>query len=98
MITELVQFKTKQGVSDADILIASEEAHEGFVAKCRGFISRELLKSAQGQWVDIARWETMMDAQKAMQAFMGHPATRTFGEIIVPSSIKIMHLELVKKY
>ncbi len=98
MIVELAQFKTKSGVSDAEVLAASQDANDGFLAKQKGYISRELLKSGDGEWIDIVRWETMEDAQKAMQDFMGNPSTKRFGETIDPSSIKMMHLEMVKKY
>ncbi len=98
MVIELVQFKAKSGVSDIEVLAASQEAHDGFLAKQRGYVSRELLKSSEGAWVDIVHWETMEDAQAAMDSFMGHPSTKKFGEVIDPSSIKMMHLKVAKKY
>ena len=66
MVFELAQFKTKAGISDADILTASQEAQDGFLAKQEGYISREFSKSTEGEWVDIVHWETMEDAQVAM--------------------------------
>lgn len=98
MVVELAQFKAKDGISDAEVLTASQEAHEGFLAKQKGYVTRELLKSKDGEWVDIVHWETMEDAQAAMNAFMGHPSTKKFAEVIDPASIKMMHLEVVKKY
>lgn len=98
MIVELAQFKTKSGISDTEVLAASHEAQEGFLAKCKGFVSRELLKSDDGEWVDILHWKTMEDAQKAMQDMMASPSTKKFNEVIDPSSIKMMHLEVAKKY
>ncbi len=98
MTIEIAQFKIKAGVSDAEVLTASQEAHDGFLTTYNGFLDRELLKSSDEEWIDIVRWETMEDAQKAMQNFMGHPSTKKFGEVIDPSSIKMMHCEVVKKY
>lgn len=98
MVIELAQFKTKTGISDSEILVASQEVHDGFLAKQKGYISRELLKSADGEWVDIVHWETMKDAQAAMQNFMGSPSTKKIVEVIDDSSIKMMHLEVAKKY
>ena len=98
MTIEIAQFKIKAGVSDAEVLTASQEAHDGFLTTCNGFLDRELLKSSDEEWIDIVRWETMEDAQKAMQNFMGHPSTKKIGEVIDPSSIKMMHCEVVKKY
>jgi heme-degrading monooxygenase HmoA len=98
MIIELAQFKTKSGVNDAEVLGASQEAHDGFLAKQKGYISRELLKSSEGEWIDIVHWETIEDAQTAMNSFMGHHSTKRFAEIVDPPSIKMMHLKVVKKY
>lgn len=98
MVIEMAQFKMKVGVSEDEVLAASQEAQDGFLAKQKGYVSRELLKSSEGEWVDIVHWETMEDAQTAMNSFMGHPSTKKFGEVIDPSSIKMMHLEVVKKY
>ena len=94
----MAQFKMKVGVSEDEVLAASQEAQDGFLAKQKGYVSRELLKSSEGEWVDIVHWETMEDAQKAMQDFMGHSSTKKFGEVIDPSSIKMLHLEVVKRY
>lgn len=98
MVIELAQFKTKPGVSDTDALAAFQEAHDGFLSKCKGFISHELLKSGEGEWVDIIHWETMEDPKNATQDFMSHPSTKRFIEVTDHSSIKMMHLDLVKKY
>lgn len=98
MVVELAQFKAKQGVSDDEVLAASQEAHDGFLAEQKGYVNRELLKSDEGEWVDIVHWETMEDAQAAMQNFTGNPSTKKFVEVIDNSSIKMMHLEVTKKY
>ena len=91
MVFELAQFKTKAGISDADILTASQEAQDGFLAKQKGYISREFSKSTEGGWVDIVHWETMEDAQVAMQKFMGHPSTEKF-----VSEKNIKHLKAMR--
>lgn len=98
MVVELAQFKAKPGVSDTQVITASDEAHQGFLAKQRGYSKRELLKSSNGTWVDIVHWESIEDAQAAMNSFMGHPSTQAFGGVIDPSTIVMMHLEIVKKY
>lgn len=98
MVVEIAQFKAKSDVSDTEVMAASQEAHEGFLMRHKGFVSRELLKSGNDEWIDILHWKTMEDAQKAMRNMMDHPSTKKFNEIIDPSSIKIMHLEVMKKY
>lgn len=98
MVVETSQFKTKTGVSDAQLLAASQEAHDGFLSKCKGFVSRELLKADDGTWLDIVHFETMEDAQAAMQSFLGQPSTKAFEEAIDPATAQMRHFEVAKKY
>jgi hypothetical protein len=51
------------------------------------------LRSNEGERIDIVHWDTMENAQTAMDLFIGHPSTKRFEEVIYPSSIKMMHLE-----
>lgn len=98
MVVETSQFKTKPGVSDTQFLAASQEAHDGFLSKCKGFVSRELLKSDDGTWFDIVHFETMEDAQAAMQDFLGQSSTNAFEEAIDPATAQMRHFEVAKKY
>lgn len=98
MVVEMAQFKTKTGVADDEVLAASQEAHDGFLAVHKGFVSRELLKSDNGEWVDIVHWETMEDATAAMQGFLGHASTKKFEDVIDPTTVKMMHLVVARTY
>lgn len=98
MIIEVVQFKAKSGVSDDEVLAASQEGHNSFLAKQKGYVSRELAKSSEGEWVDIVHWETMEDAEADEKAFMEHPSTKKFVEMIDLSSMKMVRWEVIKKY
>lgn len=97
-IVEIAQFKIKPGITDEEMLKASQEAHDGFLKKHKGFISRELLKSEEGIWIDIVHWESIEDAEAAMKNFLGHPSTKKFEQIIDTSTVKMMHLRQLKKY
>ena len=98
MVTETSQFKTKQGISEDAFLNASQKAQDEFLSKCEGFISRELLKSEDGTWMDIVHFKTMEDAQEAMQKFVGHPSTKAFEEAIDPATAQMRHFEVAMKY
>jgi hypothetical protein len=65
---------------------------------CKGCVSRELLKADDGTWFDIVHFETMADAQSAMQNFLGHPSTKAFEEAIDPSTAQMRHFEVARKY
>ncbi|MBI4085339.1 MAG: hypothetical protein HY432_02420 [Candidatus Liptonbacteria bacterium] len=99
-IVEIAQFKLVAGVSEKDFLQEAEVVQNNFLEKQRGYgyIDRELLKDKDGQWVDILHWNSMEEAHKAAEVMMSDPATQDFMQKIDPSSVKMLHLEVVKKY
>ena len=96
MVVETAQFNTKSGVSDTELLAASQQAHDGYLSKCKGFVSRELLKAEDGTWVDLVHFETREDAQAAAKHFPGHPATRAFEDAIDPATATMSHFEVAQ--
>ena len=98
LIVEVAQFKLATGVREEDFLREVEAVQKNFLEKQNGYINRELLKDKDGQWVDILHWNSMEEAQKAAEVMMGDPATQGFMQKIDPSSVKMLHLEVVKKY
>ncbi len=97
-IVEIAQFRLATGVNDKDFLQEAEVVQKNFLEKQGGYIDRELLKDKDGQWVDILHWNSMEEAQKAAEVMMSDPATQSFMQKIDPSSVKMLHLEQVKKY
>lgn len=69
MAVEVVLFKPAEGVSEAQILETAKALQQA-VVNMPGYIDRQLLKDAQGQWVDIVWWESMEQALKASDAIM----------------------------
>jgi hypothetical protein len=98
MIVETSQFRAKPGVSDAQLLAASQLAYEGFLSRCKGLVGRELLKADDGTWFDIVRFETMTDATAAMEGFLGRSSTKAFEDAIDPATVQMRHFEVVRKY
>lgn len=98
MVVETARFKTKPGVSDKQLLAASKVAYDGYLSKCKGFVSRELLKTSNGTWLDIVHFESMEDAQVAAENFAGNPSAKAFEEAIDPATAKMSHYEVAKKY
>ena len=76
----------------------AEAVQKNFLEKQSGYIDRELLKDKDGQWVDMLHWNSMEEAQKAAEVTMSDLATQGFMQKIDPSSVKMLHLELIKKY
>ena len=97
-IVEIAQFKLATGVNDEDFLQEAEAVQKNFLEKQSGYIDRELLKDKDGGWTDILHWNSMEEAQKAAEVMMSDPGAQGFMQKIDPSSVKMLHLELIKKY
>ncbi|HMS31998.1 MAG TPA: hypothetical protein PKA29_01845 [Candidatus Saccharibacteria bacterium] len=98
MIIETSQFKTKGGVSDEQLLTASQQAQDNYLAQCKGYESRTLAKHTDGTWLDIVVFASTDDAQAALQGFNGNPHTKAFEECIDPQTARMNHWEIAKQY
>ncbi|MCL2599729.1 MAG: hypothetical protein FWD88_00900 [Treponema sp.] len=72
-IVELPSFTLKEGVSEADFLLAHEKLNRDFMAKQEGYVSHELLRDG-GKWFDLAVWESMEAKEKAFKDIYGNAA------------------------
>jgi hypothetical protein len=61
MILEVSQFRLGPGVGEQAFLEAAEESQSGFLGAQAGFVSRDLLRAEDGSWMDIVRFEEMLD-------------------------------------
>jgi hypothetical protein len=98
MIVEIAEFKTKKGVTDLQVLKASQKAYDDFLSKCKGFISRELIKSDDETWMDVVHFETVEDAENAAREFPNNPGGKAFEEVIDMTTAKMLHFKVAKKY
>jgi hypothetical protein len=88
---ELVEFRLKEGVSTAAFL-AAVEASQVAVRRFPGFISRELLGSDEGLWIDLVHWRSHADALAAAEAFGSMPEVAAFADMIDPQHVRMLHL------
>ena len=77
----IITFKLKDGVSEEDFLAASDEIQENYISKCKGFVSRQLMK-IDGMWTDWVTWETMSDAENSMQQSEENESGKKFTSLI----------------
>ena len=77
----IITFKLKDDVSSEDFLAASDEIQEKYLSKCKGFISRQLMM-IDGVWTDWVIWETMADANIAMEQSMADESAKKFTSLI----------------
>lgn len=63
-IMEMLSFKLKKGISEADFLLAHEKFNREFMSKQRGYISHQLIRDDNG-WFDVAVWDSLESKEKA---------------------------------
>jgi len=98
MFVEVAQFKANPGVSDEKVLVASQKVHDNYLSMCKGFVSRELLKSEDGTWMDVVHFETFSDAKAATDNFPNNPSAKEFDSLLDVKTAKMMRFKSLKKY
>jgi len=84
---EIARFELREGVALEALLQASGALEEGFLAKQRGYLGRELLRQGERSFVDLVRWADRSSADAAMAGAMASPAcTGYFGLMVPPAS------------
>jgi hypothetical protein len=96
-VLEVVLFKLKPGADEAAFLAASEAVMPD-LRTMHGFIRRELLKDADGRWMDTVHWHNLDDAHRAAEVFLSLSCAQTLVALIDETSMTMLHLEPVRSY
>lgn len=95
MFVEFVIFKTNPGVSDAQV-IEKAQVIQQLAAGMGVPFELELLKSEEGEWVEVARWNSKEEAQRVEQAVMNLPEAQQAMAVMDESSLRMMFLHPVE--
>ncbi len=91
---EIVHFRLKSDVSEADFLQATAKADRA-IGSLGGFISRHVSRDENGNWIDYVLWESMTEALDAAQIFHTLPDAQEFCSMLDMSQTRMSHLSLV---
>ena len=102
-IIEFAPFKLVEGVDESTLLAASDALQAEFLSQQKGFIKRDLVKSGDGRWADIAYWEDKKSVEQAMQNAPTNPAALRYFQLMVNTesndlSVDVMLLHIAKSY
>lgn len=76
VVVEWAPFHLADGVSEAELIAASDRLHDDVLRNHPGFVHRELVRLESGQWADLVFWRN----QEAVQAIMAQaPRDPVFG-------------------
>jgi len=68
MIVETAVITLREGVSEAELVAASNAFQTDFLNGRKGFLRRELLKQYGGGFLDLVHWESRAAADSVMEA------------------------------
>jgi hypothetical protein len=91
-VLEVVLFRLKAGIADATFLQAAAVV-QAWVAQQPGFVSRELLKTPDGGWLDTIRWTSLELAEAASAKIMNEDHCQPFLAMIEETGMQMWHFE-----
>ena len=104
VVIEWAPFRLRDGVTEAELLEASEAIQREFLGRQPGFVRRELARGADGLWADVVHWADGGAAEAAMAAAATSLACRTYFELMVGANggadpgEGLLHMQRVRAY
>ena len=96
-VIEVVIMKAKAGISEDEFLQAAKSVDET-ASKFPGFISRDLAKDENGNWIDIVHWTDLDSAKKAAEEVMQSQTCGIWFGMIDEQSMKMYHFASQHKF
>jgi hypothetical protein len=102
-VVEWAPFRLAPGAEEGALLEASEALQRDFLRHQPGFVRRELLRDADGQWVDPIVWTDHRSAMAAMTAAASSTACHAYFHLMaggenMDAGTGVLHLNRVRAY
>lgn len=94
MIIEITTYKLADGTTHEEFMKASEAFNKNYCARCKGLISRKLLKTENG-YMDIFEWETKEDVEYVQKTFMDDPDAQALSKFLDLNSFTMRNYEVL---
>ena len=91
-VTVIAPIKIAKGKTEADLLQASEQFQQGFARHQPGILRRELIRKAEGEYLDIVQFRSAEDAQDVMEKEQESEACHAFFSVMDLSDMKEEHM------
>lgn len=95
---EWAPFKIRPGTDEATLLREAEALQQEFIAKQEGFLRRELLKGADGEWIDLLYWTSAEAAHAAMRAAETSPVCQRYFQLLDDPAAGVAHYAVVRSF
>lgn len=97
IVVEVALFRLKAGITDEEFLPSSELIQQ-HLDQSQGYISRELVKAPDGQWVDIVHWTSLEAANEAGAQIMADEEVAPFFAMIDEDESQMIFANSVQLY
>lgn len=82
MVTVLAPIKLAAGKTEADLLAASDRFQKEFADAQPGLIRRELVRTGDGEYLDIVQFRSIEDAKAIIEKEKGSAACHAFFSVM----------------
>ena len=102
-VVELASFRVAPGVTETDVLNASDVIQHEFLRLQPGFLRRDLLRAGDegGRWVDLVEWTDHDSFAAAMALFSTSAACQAYFRLMADdgdAGTAMLHLRRVRRY
>ena len=98
-VTEIVSFKTINGISDNELIRIINNLDTNFLRKTKSYIDTELIKGKEEQsWTIIIHWRTLAEATEAIIEFTKSPLTAEYRDAINPKSVSFHFTDKIQTW
>ena len=103
VVVEWAPFRLAPGADEAALLEASDALQRDFLRQQPGFVRRDLLRAADGQWADLVVWKDEPSAMAAMSAAESSTVCSVYFRLIAGAEghdvgAGVLHLHRVRAY
>lgn len=94
-VTILAPIKLAKGKNETDLILASDLFQKNFVNEQKGVLRRELVKTGEGEYIDIVQFRSAEDAQDVMKRELESEACHAFFEIMDMEGVDDSEIKLL---
>lgn len=101
VVVERASFRVAPGVTETDVLNASDVIQQEFLRHQPGFMRRELLRAGDGHWVDLVEWKDHDSVAAAMAVVSTSAACQAYFGLMANGGdpgTGMLHLRRMRRY
>lgn len=95
-LVEIARYRLQEGADESALIEAEEEIQQTVGPSHAGYVSRNLLKGADGSYVLIMHWENEQAASTWNATLFRSQAGQKLGPLVDASSMSMEHLTPLK--